>query len=147
MRRPSTILVAAVLVATATACGDGGTEETLDAIGETAGEVADDLGDAVSDAATEVRDTTSDLSDLVGFCDAARRAEGAVEARNAGDALEAAEDLAAEAPDDIRDAARTLLDGVRAWHDGDEQAIQDEDVQRAAEDVRVYAEERCDPRD
>lgn len=146
MRRPSTILVVALLV-TATACGDRGAEETLDAIGETAGEVAGDIGEAVSDAATDAADATSEFADLVGFCDAARRAEGAVEARNAGDALAAAEDLAAEAPDDIASEAGTVLEGVRAWHDGDEEAVQDEDFRRAAEDVQAYAEERCDPRD
>lgn len=143
MRRPSTILIAALLVTGAAACDQGEAEETLDAIGDTAGEVAEDVGDAVGDAATEV----SELADLVGFCDAARRADEAVEARNAGDALEAAEDLAAEAPEDVASEAGTVLEGVRAWHDGDQTAVEDEDFQQAAEDVRAYTEERCDPRE
>ncbi|MBW3657009.1 MAG: hypothetical protein KY457_00090 [Actinobacteria bacterium] len=143
MRRLSTILIAAVLVIGATACDGGEAEETLDAVGETAGEVAEDVGDALSEAATEA----SEFADLVGFCDAARRANEAVEARNAGDALEAAEDLAAEAPDDIRDAAETVRDGVAAWHDGDDQAIEDAAFTDALEDVGTYVDERCDPRD
>lgn len=147
MRRLPTILIAAVLVTGATGCDGGEAEETLDAIGETAADVAEDVGDAVSEAATEVADTTSDLADLVGFCDAARRANEAVEARNAGDALDAAEDLAAEAPDDIRDAAETVRDGVAEWHDGDDQAIEDPGFEDAVEEVRAYADERCDPRD
>jgi hypothetical protein len=139
-------LTALVLAAGGAACGDTGElEETLDDVGDAVSEAATEAADAIGDAASEVSDTAREAADLVGFCDAARRVEAAVEDRNAGDALEAAEDLVAEAPDDVRDEAATVRDGVQAWHDGDRETIEDEDFRSAVEDVATYAEERCDP--
>lgn len=146
MHRLVPLLSAAVLALVGTACDEGDAGETLEQVGDTLSEAATEASDAVSEAATGARDATTEFADLVGFCDAARRVEAAVDARNAGDALEAAEDLAAEAPEDVAAAAATVREGVRSWHGGDRAALEDDAFRGAAEDVRRVAEERCDPR-
>ncbi|MBW3619979.1 MAG: hypothetical protein KY461_07025 [Actinobacteria bacterium] len=142
MRPLPALATALVLCVAAAGCSDDELDEATGELSDAAGEV----GEAVTDAASEVADAAGDASELVGYCTAAYRFQDAVEDRNPDDALEAAEDLAAEAPDDIRDEVETVLDGARAYQGGDEQALGDEEFQAAASAVADDTAERCDPR-
>ena len=145
--RPLPALVTAIIVALGAAgCSGDELDRTLDDAAGELSEAASEVGDAVSEAASEVTDAAERGSELIGYCTAAYRLQDAVEDRNPEDALEAAEDLAAEAPDDVRDEAETVLEGARAYQDGDDQALQDEEFQAAASAVADDAAERCDPR-
>lgn len=147
MRPILAILTAAALATSAAACGSGDdVQDSLDAVGETVGEVAGDVGDSVEEAASEVGQAAEDAADLVGFCTAAYRTQDAVEDREPEDAVEAAEDLLERAPEDIRPQAEIVRDGARAYQAGDEQAIEDEEFQQALSELGAYIQDRCDPR-
>lgn len=147
MRPILAILTAAALATGAAACGSGDDlQDSLDAVGETVGEVASDVGDTVEEAASEVGRAAEDAADLVGFCTAAYRTQDAVEDRDPAEALEAAEDLLERAPEEIRPQVETVRDGARAYQGGDEEAIEDEEFQQALSELGAYLEDRCDPR-
>lgn len=100
---------------------------------------------AIGDRVTEVRESAEDASDRVQFCASAVRVATALSERDLAAAETAARDAAAEAPDEIRPQLRVVLDGVEAARSGDEEALQDPDFQRAAEQVASYARDTCDP--
>lgn len=135
MRPVVALLTALTLALGAAACSDDEVEDAVDTAVE-----------EVSEAAGEVADTASELSDLAGFCTAAYRTQDAIEDREPEDALEAAEDLVAEAPEDIRPQAETVLEGAQAFQEGDEGAIEDEGFQTAVTELVDYTQDRCDPR-
>lgn len=144
--RPLVAVLTAVTVALGAACSGDEVEDSLDAAVEEVSEAGSEVGDAVTDAASEVADTAEEVTELVGFCTAAYRTQDAVEDRDPEEALEAAEDLAAEAPDEVRPEAETVLDGARAYQGGDDEALEDEGFRTAATEVAEYAEAHCDPR-
>lgn len=127
MRRVATTLTALTLVLTLGACGD-----------------------AVETVQEGVRDATERAQEAVQtaqFCKAALDVANAVDDRDWDRAIERGEVMVAEAPDDIRDDAQTVLEGAKRIRDGDAAAAQDEQFQAAAERVRTYARDRCDPTD
>jgi glycerol dehydrogenase-like iron-containing ADH family enzyme len=96
----------------------------------------------VLDRVDELRGGAEQVTDRARFCLAVTRAVAAVEANAPDTAAEAAEEALATAPEDIDDAARALVDAVRAA-DGD--PFRDDDVTRAAERLEDRTRELCDP--
>jgi hypothetical protein len=100
---------------------------------------------ACGDAVDTVREGVQDAATLVQFCSAAVEVAQAVDDRDWDRAIERGEVMVAEAPDEIRPDAQTVLDGAKRIRDGDAAAAQDQEFQAAAERVRDYSRDRCDP--
>lgn len=130
MRRLFLVLAAATLAAT----GCGVDDAVRDGISE-ASEVARDAREQIEDTSREVR-----------FCAAALSTARAAQNQNWEAAIESGEELVATAPDQIADDARTVLEGARAYEDGDESAVRSEEFHAAAERLDEYTRETCDPR-
>ncbi len=130
-------VVASVLVLSLGAVACGQAEQVGDAVGEAV--------DQASEAADQVREQAEEVATLARFCTAAARTAEAVNAQDWDAAIEHGETMVAEAPDDIVTDARTVLDGAKAYRDGDQQAVMSEEFQGAAERVKAYAEDHCDP--
>lgn len=125
MRRVAPILAALALVLTLGAC-DGAVETVQDGIQE----------------ATEQALETVEIAQ---FCKAALDVATAVDDRDWDRAIERGEVMVAEAPDDIRGDAQTVLEGAKRIRDGETAAAQDEEFQAAVERVQTYARDHCDP--
>lgn len=113
------------------------------------GDIEDAVQDGVSQAsevASQARQQIEDTSRNVQFCSAALSTAQAVERQNWESAIESAENLVEEAPDEIAEDAQTLLEGARAYQDGDQAAVQTDEFREAAERVESYTRETCDPR-
>lgn len=129
MRRPpAPWLVAAVLLTTACAGVDDVT--------------------ALRDRADDVGDQVTEVSDQARFCFAVTRALTGLDGGTSPEqAYEAAEEVLARVPDELRDdaelVARTL---ERAAEDGDHSTLEDEGFQAAAERLHDGTRELCDPR-
>ena len=97
--------------------------------------------ETVSDVVTEAEETVQ----LVEFCAAAFDVLQAVNDEDMAAALDAAENMAAEAPDEIAGEAQTVLDGVEEARDGNREALASEEFQTAADELERYTRENCDP--
>lgn len=105
-------------------------------------EVADDARQAVEDGVDAARET----ADLVQFCTQAIRVAQAIDDRDVDAAVEAGERMVELAPEEIAAETQVLLDAAKQAQDGNNQALQTEEVQQAAADVRDWTTEHCDPR-
>lgn len=134
--RLAVVLLAAVL---ATACGaQEGLQEGIDR----AGAVASEVQAKVDEATSRFEDTKQQVE----YCASALRVIAAVETRDYEAAVDAGQEMVARAPEAIQPQARVVLDGVVAYQDGDSQPVQSEEFQQAAEDVRRFTTDSCDPR-
>lgn len=95
----------------------------------------------------EVREQVSDTKARVEFCVAAAKVVAEVETRDYAGAVEAGQEMIAKAPEEIQPQARIVLDGLVAFQEGDSNPVQSEEFQRAADDLRRYTVDSCDPRD
>ena len=125
MRRTIVALTIAALPLSLTACGDA--------------------VETVQEGVSEATEAAGEAAQLVRFCTAALEVADAVNARDWERAIERGEEMVAEAPDEIRPDAQTVLEGARSIHDGDTAVAQSEEFQRAVERVRGYTRDRCDP--
>lgn len=137
--RPTVVALLAALVL-ATGCG---TQDRLDDQIERAEGVADDVRRRVDEARQQFEDTAQRIE----FCAAAGRVVTHLEREDYAAAIEAGQTMVAEAPSQIQPQARIVLDGLVAFRDGDPEAVQGESFRRAAEDVRNYTVDACDPRE
>lgn len=132
----------AVLALGASACAGADTEE----LRQTVEQGISDATEAVGQAAEGVQEKASEVSELAQFCTAAAQTAQAANAQDWEGAIEHGETMVAEAPDGIRPDAEVVLDGAKAYVDGDQAAVTTSEFQTAAENVRTYTEDRCDPR-
>lgn len=139
----STVRSAVVALLAATlAVGCGAQDQLDEQIGR-----AEELADDVRTRVDEAREQFEDTAQRVEFCAAAARVATHLEREDYAGAIEAGQTMASKAPDQIQPQARTVLDGLVAFRDGDPDHLQSESFQRAAEDVRNYTVDACDPRD
>lgn len=118
---------------------------TLAGCGDVEEAVQDGISQA-SEVAAQAREQIEDTSRNVQFCSAALSTAKAVEQQNWESAIEAGENLVEQAPDEIAEDAQTLLDGARAYQEGDQSVVQTDEFREAAERVEAYTRETCDPR-
>ncbi|MDX1659430.1 MAG: hypothetical protein R3343_11470 [Nitriliruptorales bacterium] len=97
--------------------------------------------ETVSDVVTEAEETVQ----LVEFCAAALDVLQAINDEDMAAALEAGENLVAEAPDEIAGEAQTVLDGLEEAQDGNREVLASEEFQTAAEELERYTRDNCDP--
>lgn len=119
--RPAHLALVALVTLLATACGDA------------------------SETVTDVVDQAEDTVQLVEFCTAGLEVADAVNNQEPAAALNAAETMAAEAPEEIAPQAQTVLEGIQAAQEGDTQALQSEEFQQAANELATYTRENCNP--
>lgn len=127
------LITIAITALAVTGCGD--VEEALQEGISQASEVAD-----------QARDQVEDTSRNVQFCSAALSTAQAVEEGDWDSAVESGENLVEQAPEEIAEDAQTVLDGARAYQDGDQSVVQTDEFQEAAERVGSHTRETCDPR-
>lgn len=127
------LLFLSMITFAATACG--GLEEA----------VQDGISEA-SEVAADARQQIEDTSQNVRFCTAALEVAQAAENQNWDRAIESGENLVETAPEEIAAEAQTVLDGARAYRDGDQQAVQSEEFRQAADRLDSFTRETCDPR-
>jgi hypothetical protein len=103
-------------------------------------------------ACTDVRDRVdavagdaAELTERARFCLNVTRALTAIDADDPATAAAAAEELLAQAPDEVRGDARTVVEALRAARHGDRDRLDDPEVQAAAERLRGTARDLCDP--
>lgn len=101
------------------------------------GDAEDSLGEAV--------DQAQDTVQLVEFCTSAAETVSAVNDEDLDAAMNAAESMVAEAPDEIADQAEAVFEGVEAARQGDQEAVQTEEFRTAATELERYTRENCDP--
>ncbi|HSK22803.1 MAG TPA: hypothetical protein VK906_06490 [Egicoccus sp.] len=99
----------------------------------------------VQERVDEVRGTAQELTDRARFCLSVTRAATALEEGNVETAAEAAQEAAAQAPEELRGDARTLADAAEAVRGGDRGALDDPAVVAAADRLREEARAICDP--
>lgn len=104
-----------------------------------------DAVETVQEGINQATEQAQDAATLVQFCKAALDVANAVNDQDWNRAIERGEVMLAEAPDEIRPDAQTVLDGAKRIRDGEMQVAQDEGFQAAAERVKQYTRDRCDP--
>ena len=97
--------------------------------------------EAVGAAAAEA----TQVVDTARYCAQAIQVAQAVDARDVDAAVDAGRGLVEVAPPELVDDARTVLDAAERAQDGDLSALQDEQVQAAADRLRTATEQTCDP--
>lgn len=127
-RLVATVAVLAAFALTGAACG-----------------TAEDAVDQGREAIEQAEDAARDTAQRAQYCRAALQVASAVDDRDWDRAISAGEEMVAHAPDEIVDEARTVLDGARRIRDGQTQVAQSQEFQDAAEAVRTFTRERCDP--
>lgn len=127
-------LLPSFLVAALAVAGCGVDDAVREGISE-ASEVAEDARQQIEDTSRNVR-----------FCAAALSTARAAQDQDWAAAIEHGEELVATAPDEIADDARVVLEGARAYRDGDPSAVQSEEFRAAAERLDEFTRETCDPR-
>jgi hypothetical protein len=99
----------------------------------------------VRERVDDLRAGADDLTDRARFCLSIARTASAIEAGSPGTAADAAEEVLAQAPDELRDDARLIAERLQAARDGDREALRDPEVREAAERLRDRTRELCDP--
>lgn len=99
----------------------------------------------VDEAVEGAQNAVEDVVDNVQYCAAAIQVADAVNNENWDRAISAGEDLVANAPDEIRPEAQTVLDGAREIRDGNRARAADPEFRQAAEQVEQFTRDHCDP--
>jgi hypothetical protein len=100
----------------------------------------------VGDQLDDLRDTASGVSDRSQFCFAVTRALTSVDGGSTPEqARSAAEEVLAQAPDEIRDDAHLVAERLEQAAEEDDTSVLDEDFRAAAERLRDDTRELCDP--
>ena len=94
----------------------------------------------------EVTDRADAVVGTVRWCTAAARLANAVAQRDAVAAREAAQDLADQAPEELRGDVDVLLDAAERAVAGDIDVLRAPGVTAAADRLRTAISDRCDPR-
>ena len=93
----------------------------------------------------ELRTQTEELTDRARFCLAVTRATTAIESGSPATAREAADEVLAQAPDDLEPQARQVVDLLAvAAAEGDAE-LRDPALRAAADELRARTVELCDP--
>jgi predicted small secreted protein len=102
----------------------------------------------VRDEAPDLPQQAGSVADQAQFCFAVTRALQGVSGGSVGkDVVDAAEEVLAQAPDDLREHARTVAEAI---HDSLEEGtvrLRDEAVTEASEQLREGVRTMCEPRD
>jgi len=93
--------------------------------------------------ADRFRDRSEELTDRARFCLAVTRAVTAVESGSPDTAREAAEEVLAQAPDDLATQARTVVEELRRVLAVDDPDLRDPDLHAAADQLRERSAQRC----
>jgi hypothetical protein len=99
----------------------------------------------VRERVDDLRADADELTDRARFCLSVARTASAIEAGSPETAADAAEEVLAQAPDELREDARFVADRLREARDGDREALEDPEVREAAERLRDRTRELCDP--
>lgn len=91
----------------------------------------------------ELRDEAQELTDRARFCLAVTRTSTAIESGSPATAREAAEEVLAQAPDELITEARTVVEELRRVLDGEDADLRDPDLQAAAGQLRERTAQRC----
>lgn len=130
--RPLHLAASVVLLVVVSAC-TGPTEE-----------LRQQAVEQVQAGVDRARDAAADLTDDERFCLAVTRAVTAIEAEAPATAEEAAEEVLAQAPDDLEDEAGAVVEELRRVLDG-EGDLRSEVLAEAVEQLRSAAAPRCEP--
>ena len=104
--------------------------------------VQDDVGDRLD----ELRSSASEVGDRVQFCFAVTRALTAVDGGTSPEqAREAAEEVLAQVPDELRDDATFVAERLEIAAEEDDRSVLDDEFRAAAERLRDDTRELCDP--
>jgi hypothetical protein len=93
----------------------------------------------------DLRAGADDLTERGRFCLSVARTASAIEGGSPETAADAAQEVLAQAPDELREDARLVADQLQAARDGDRDALRDPEVRAAAERLRDRTRELCDP--
>lgn len=93
----------------------------------------------------DVRGTATDLTERARFCLSVTRAATALEDGNYQTAADAAQEVLAQAPEELRGDARKLAEAAEAVRDGDHSVLEDPSVVSAADRLREDTRAMCDP--
>lgn len=102
--------------------------------------------DRAQEIASEASEGASEFVATAQFCKQAYDVADAIDDEDWDRAVDEGHELVAEAPDDIRPEAETVLAGAKRYVDGDRSAAADPEFQAAAQELRTYTEDNCDPR-
>jgi hypothetical protein len=101
----------------------------------------------VRDNATELPQQAGSVTDQAQFCFSVARALQGVEAENVSrDVIDAAEEVLAQAPDDLRDHARVISTALTDAAEGLRQLRGHQDLDHAVDRLRDGARTMCEPR-
>jgi hypothetical protein len=93
----------------------------------------------------EVRSDGQELAETARFCLAIARAASAYEAGDPATAADAAEELLVQAPPELREDARGVVEALRRAQDGEPEVLDDPELRAQLERLRTSTRERCDP--
>lgn len=99
----------------------------------------------VEQAVGEAADQATQVVDTARYCAQAIQVAQAIDDRDVDAAVAAGRDLVEVAPPELVEDARTVLQAAERAQDGDLSALQDEQVQAAADRLRAATEQTCDP--
>ena len=93
----------------------------------------------------ELRAQTTELTDRARFCLAVTRATTAIESGSPATAQEAADEVLAQAPEDLEPQARAVVELLAVAAAEDDAQLRDPALEAAAEELRARTVELCDP--
>ena len=126
MRRTVIVLVLAAVLSTAVgACADVRTQ--------------------VGDGVEQLRGDSQELSDRARFCLAITRVATAIESGSPATAQEAAEELLAQAPDDLSSQAQAVVTELRRVLADDGADLRDAELGEAVDQLRATTLDLCEP--
>jgi hypothetical protein len=100
----------------------------------------------VADRLDEVRSDSDEVTQTARFCLSLARAAAAIETGSPDTAADAAEEVLVHAPEDVREDARIVVEGIRRAEERGERAWEDPEVREAIERLRERTRDLCDPR-
>lgn len=133
MTRPLAALATVLAVVSLSACG-----QARDAVREG----VEQASRLASEAGQQIEQTTGKVQ----FCAAAIRAGQAIDAEDWDAAIEAGENMADHAPEEVADEVQIVLEGARDYRAGNRSTVASPEFRDAAETLRDYTENECDPR-
>jgi hypothetical protein len=99
----------------------------------------------VRERVDDLRAGADDLTERGRFCLSVARTASAIEGGSPETAADAAQEVLAQAPDELREDARLVADRLQAAREGDRDALRDPEIRDAAERLRDRTRELCDP--
>lgn len=99
------------------------------------------IDQVVDEAQTQV----AEVADTLEFCSTAVQLADAVDSQDVDAAVTAGEAFVGKAPDEIRPDAELVLAAAREAQDGDPSALQSAEVQDAADRLRAFTVDECNP--